>query len=248
MASSLQTTVSWTWSEARDPRRQPYQRSERFCVRPEPNHPSLSSAVQTALWRSLNMSGHYSPPSASTFQPSSLFALVNPALGPLPSPHSYAKSAYRKFPLCQAARLIHCCWNSARSLSYFLKYLFRFTRDLIIYFLSSLSYVCFFSLSRGASGWIHTPVIAIHLYNNHKIVINRQTRCPYSHTLFSNNMGQALKLDNILPIMLLDSTSDLLPGANPDLQTRLSVKKYANVLNSLLKRETFLSLPPPSTR
>uniref|UniRef100_A0A3B4F7N6 Large neutral amino acids transporter small subunit 2-like n=1 Tax=Pundamilia nyererei TaxID=303518 RepID=A0A3B4F7N6_9CICH len=55
------------------------------------------------------MSGHYSPPSASTFQSSSLFALVNPALGPLPSPHSYAKSAYRRFPLCQAARLIHCC-------------------------------------------------------------------------------------------------------------------------------------------
>lgn len=61
-------------------------------------------------------------------------------------------------------------------------------------------------------------------------------------------MGQALKLDNIFPIMLLDSTSDLLPGANPDLQTRLSVKKYVNVLNSLLKCEPFLSLslrPPP---
>lgn len=50
--------------------------------------PSFSSCVNClALWCSLNLSGHYSPPSAS--HPSSLFALFHPALCLATSPHTH---------------------------------------------------------------------------------------------------------------------------------------------------------------
>lgn len=92
-----------------------------FNVAPEPQTlvpPSFSSCVKCpVLWCSLNLSGHYSPPSASTSHPSSfLFALFHPALCLAPSPHSCAKSADYSFPLCLMAQLLHHCSNCAVSI------------------------------------------------------------------------------------------------------------------------------------
>lgn len=73
--------------------------------------PSFSSCVKClAHWCSLNLSGHYSPPSESTSNPSSLFslfALCHPTLYLAPSTHNSANSADYKFPLCLMAQLLH---------------------------------------------------------------------------------------------------------------------------------------------
>lgn len=51
--------------------------------------PSFSSCVNCLVfWCSLNLSGHYSPPSAPTSHPSSLFALFHLALHLAPSLHN----------------------------------------------------------------------------------------------------------------------------------------------------------------
>lgn len=127
-----------------------------FHVGPEPNRPSLhlsaSISQLLAAWWSLNLSGHYSPPSASTSHPSSLCALFNPAVSLAPSPHNSALSQQiTAFPL-------HLCSNCALSL--FVHFVGHFLLMTSFFFLFTLSLSCSFSLS-GHNASSESPSITI---------------------------------------------------------------------------------------
>lgn len=94
---------------------------------------SFSSCVNClALWCSLNLSGHCSPPSASTSRPSSLFALFHLALCLAPSPHNSV--------LSQQITASHFAWWRSCLISFKTVLIFFFslcrslsTHDLILF-------------------------------------------------------------------------------------------------------------------
>lgn len=145
-----------------------------FHVGPEPNRPSLhlsaSISQLLAVWWSLNLSGHYSPPSASTSHPSSLCALFNPAVSLAPSPHNSALSQQiTVFPL-------HLCSNCALSLS--LSFCPLSTHDLVLFPVHSVSFLLVFFIWPQCREWKSL--------NNYKKV-NFYSKESTSGNLFANS-------------------------------------------------------------
>lgn len=108
-------------------------------VRPSISQPpSLSSCVKClAVWWSLNLSGHYSPPSASTSHPSSLCALFNPAVCLASSPHNSALSQQITVFPCISVQT-----GLSLSLSLFVHFVGHFLLMTSFFFLFTLSSSC----------------------------------------------------------------------------------------------------------